>query len=392
MSFSTHGLRARFSAHGAPPEGNLIDGQDGADMKKIVLGDNLSPRVGLFRGASVKTVGQLDISQSGVAPLLPEDAMGSFMYDLSGIPTFLEPRKLQLQYGQVGGIKPICNGSNSHISKAEFEGQKLILKVVQLGKATNAKALQEFQREIAVMCRLCHPNITTLIGAGYKTESHQAMPFILLERLDGGTLTAKLHNNKKAFGKPFSFPQYLSYCKQFADALAYMHTGWLPDATIIHRGACWWKGAGVVPVVLPHAQSLPPSLESPSLLLRSDLKPDNIGFSADGTLKLLDFGLCVCVRRRSSSTDAYKMTGTYVRTRTVVGLGGTRGGDALPPHLSWCPLSVPVALVATQAARAPSATWRWKWRRASRTTSSSISTVSASSRTKCTWATRHSAA
>ena len=137
----------------------------------------------------------------------------------------------------MAGIKPICNGSNSHISKAEFEGQKIILKVVQLGKATNPKALTEFTREVEVMCRMCHPNITTLLGSGYKTESHQTMPFILLERLDGGTLTAKLHNNKKAFGKPFSFPQYLSYCKQFADALAYMHTGWLPDATIIHRGA-----------------------------------------------------------------------------------------------------------------------------------------------------------
>jgi serine/threonine protein kinase len=128
--------------------------------------------------------------------------------------------------------------------------------------------------------------------------------------LDGGTLTAKLHNNKKAFGKPFSFPQYLSYCKQFADALAYMHTGWLPDATIIHRGAFWWKGMSCPWFSL----TISPDLVSPSLLLRSDLKPDNIGFSADGTLKLLDFGLCVCVRRRSSSTDAYKMTGTCVRT------------------------------------------------------------------------------
>ena len=234
MAFSSHGLRSRMSAHGSAPEGNEIDNQD--EAKRIVLGDNLSPRVGLFRGASVRTVGQLDLSNSGVKSPVPDNNPGSFFYDLSAIPTFIEPRKLQLAYNQVGGIKPICNGSNSHISKAEFESSKIILKIVQMGKGSNPKVITEFTREVQVMCRMRHPNICGLIGAGTKTESHQNMPFILLERLDGGTLTAKLHNNKKMVGKPFSLPQYLSYAKQFADALAYMHTGWLPGATIIHRG------------------------------------------------------------------------------------------------------------------------------------------------------------
>jgi serine/threonine protein kinase len=41
----------------------------------------------------------------------------------------------------------------------------------------------------------------------------------------------------------------------------------------------------------------------------TDLKPENLGLSGDGTLKLFDFGLCRCVQKRSNETDTYEMTG-----------------------------------------------------------------------------------
>ena len=40
-----------------------------------------------------------------------------------------------------------------------------------------------------------------------------------------------------------------------------------------------------------------------------DLKPDNVGFTVDGELKLFDFGLCTCVRQREKSCFGYEMTG-----------------------------------------------------------------------------------
>lgn len=45
------------------------------------------------------------------------------------------------------------------------------------------------------------------------------------------------------------------------------------------------------------------------MVLLADLKPQNIGFTAEGKLKLFDFGLMACVRKRTWSTETYKMTG-----------------------------------------------------------------------------------
>lgn len=38
------------------------------------------------------------------------------------------------------------------------------------------------------------------------------------------------------------------------------------------------------------------------------MKPDNVGFAADGSIRLFDFGLSTCVKKRQYCTQQYKMT------------------------------------------------------------------------------------
>jgi hypothetical protein len=59
-------------------------------------------------------------------------------------------------------------------------------------------------------------------------------------------------------------------------------------------------------LLLPTPTPLPPYLPTSYI---PDLKPDNVGFASDGTLKLFDFGLVTCVKTRQMSSQFYQMTG-----------------------------------------------------------------------------------
>jgi serine/threonine protein kinase len=92
------------------------------------------------------------------------------------------------------------------------------------------------------MAAVSHPNLAMIFGS----ESWNGMPVLIVEYLAGGTLTAQLRD------------------------------GPLPVRTVIDLGITLAEVTGAL-----HRAGI----------LHRDIKPSNIAFTADGTAKLLDFGM-----------------------------------------------------------------------------------------------------
>ena len=116
------------------------------------------------------------------------------------------------------------------------------LKVLPDAFTANPDRLARFEREAKVLASLNHPNI----GHIYELEEAEGTKALVLELVEGPTLADRIAEG------PIPIDEALPIAKQIAEALEAAH-----EQGIIHR----------------------------------DLKPANVKVKADGTVKVLDFGL-----------------------------------------------------------------------------------------------------
>jgi serine/threonine protein kinase/Tol biopolymer transport system component len=133
--------------------------------------------------------------------------------------------------------------------------RKVALKVLPAEVAGNQDRMRRFIQEAQAAAALNHPNVAHI----YEIGEHDGVHFIAMEFVDGVTLRKKIHRERTELRK------LLRYLQQVAEGLAKAHA-----AGIVHR----------------------------------DLKPDNIMISAEGHVKILDFGLAKLVEQRPASTSA----------------------------------------------------------------------------------------
>jgi predicted Zn-dependent protease len=170
-------------------------------------------------------------------------------------------------------VGPIGTGGMGEVFKARDErlARFVALKVLHTPTATDASLRDRFQREARAVAALSHPNIVTI----FSIEEHDGSPFLTMELLEGQTLTELLTPG----GAPLA--TFLRIAIPLADAVAAAHA-----RGITHR----------------------------------DLKPGNVMVTADGHLKVLDFGLARLTEAPAGATEF-----TSVATEQLTGHGQILG-------------------------------------------------------------------
>jgi tetratricopeptide (TPR) repeat protein len=150
------------------------------------------------------------------------------------------------------------------------------LKMVRTWGTTNADDIPRFQLEARTLAALPHPGIVQIFDTGL----HDGQPYAALEFCAGGTLTSK------SAGQPVEPRQAARWLVDIARAVQAAHA-----ANIIHR----------------------------------DLKPQNILLTADGQLKVTDFGLAKRLQVDDHLTQTGLIAGTPAYMAPEQALGETIG-------------------------------------------------------------------
>ncbi len=135
-----------------------------------------------------------------------------------------------------GGMGEVYRATDTKLNR------DVALKVLPDAFAADRERMARFSREAQVLASLNHPNIASIYGLEDSDDKHA----LVLELVEGETLAERVSKG------PVPLEESLKIALQIAEALEAAH-----DSGIIHR----------------------------------DLKPANVKITAEGKVKVLDFGL-----------------------------------------------------------------------------------------------------
>jgi hypothetical protein len=178
-------------------------------------------------------------------------------------PSAVNTTSSDTQVGNYRLLEVLGRGGMATTYRAERQGDGRIvaLKVPHEHLLDDPEFVERFLREGSLGATIHHPNIIRIYEAG----CHRKTPFIAMELIDGITLEARMKEDGA-----LPVPEALEIARGIALALDYAHV-----KGVVHR----------------------------------DVKPDNVMLLADGTVKVMDFGIA-----RVAATPGLTATNTYLGT------------------------------------------------------------------------------
>jgi eukaryotic-like serine/threonine-protein kinase len=165
-----------------------------------------------------------------------------------------------------GGMGEVCRAHDPRL------GRDVAVKVLPAGLSTDPERLNRFEQEARAAAALNHPNILAVYDIG----QHDGSPYIVSELLEGETLRERLNSGALPVRKA------AEYAIHIAHGLAAAH-----EKGIVHR----------------------------------DLKPENVFVTADGRVKILDFGLAKLTQPEPALAGASALPTTPPQTQPGIVLG-----------------------------------------------------------------------
>lgn len=138
--------------------------------------------------------------------------------------------------------------------------REVALKLLDLDGVTQSDLTRRFEREAVAAAQIVHPNVAALYDRGI----HDNLLFLVMEKVDGQTLTARLH----AEG-PFPLTRAMAIASSICTALEAAHR-----AQVIHY----------------------------------DIKPHNVILTVDGLVKVIDFGIAGFVQAAFTVARSSQLT------------------------------------------------------------------------------------